>query len=291
MDHARIPTNGIDLHVARDGTAAGPLVILLHGFPEFWYGWRHQIPHLAEAGFRIWAPDQRGYNLSDKPEGVGAYTIDELTADVLGLIDAAGVEQALVVGHDWGAAVAWHLAARYPSRIRRMVIINVPHGAVMTRHIKHSPRQLLKSWYILFFQLPWLPETISRLGDWRAPAAVMRSSSRTGTFTDQDLARYREAWSQPRAFTSMIHWYRAAARKRSDRGASARIRVPTLLLWGARDQFLDRAMAQPSIELCADGQLKVFEEATHWVHHEEPRRVNHLIESFIRTGAVGRGKV
>jgi len=158
-----VKTNGIRLNVLQEDPKDGPLVILLHGFPEFSYSWRKQIGSLTEAGFRVWAPDQRGYNTSDKPDGLDAYSLDELAADVIGLIDAAGVEKALIVGHDWGASVAWWTAGKYPERIHKMVVMNVPHGGVMQKHLKKSLTQLRKSWYMFFFQIPWLPETLAAL--------------------------------------------------------------------------------------------------------------------------------
>ncbi|MFC1920019.1 alpha/beta fold hydrolase [Chloroflexota bacterium] len=281
MEHKQITANGINLHVVQDGSSTGRFVILLHGFPEFWYSWRRQIPHLAAAGYRVWAPDQRGYNLSEKPDGIAPYTLDELAADVIGLMDAAGQEKAFLVGHDWGAAVAWRVAAKYPERLARMVAINVPHGTVMLENLRRNPRQMLKSWYMFFYQLPWLPETLARLRDWRAPAKLMRLCSRLGTFTDEDLDAYRQAWSQPKAYTSMINWYRALMQKPSPPMANPRITVPTLLILGTQDRFLVREMAQPSIDLCDDGRLVFFEEATHWVHHEEADRVNELIDTFL----------
>lgn len=284
MDECRIETNGIHLHVVQAGPKSGPLVILLHGFPEFWYGFRHQIPHLADAGFRVWAPDQRGYNLSDKPEAIAAYGLDELACDVVGLADAAGQQKFFVVGHDWGAAVAWWLAAKHPERVEKMVVINVPHGAVFAEHLRTNPRQMLKSTYMLFFQLPGLPEALARRKNWELVSRALRKSSRKGTFTDEDLKRYRQAWSEPGAYTCMLNWYRAAFRAPPAPPPSRRISVPTLLIWGAQDQFLGRELAQPSIDLCDEGRLVMLEQATHWVQHEEPERVNQLIESFFREG-------
>jgi len=282
MEHQQITANGINLHVVQDGPSTGRLVILLHGFPEFWYGWRRQIPYLAAAGYRVWAPDQRGYNISDKPEGITAYTLDELAADVIGLMDAAGEEKAFVVGHDWGAAVAWWVAAKYPARVARMVVINVPHGAVLTKHLRRNFTQMRKSWYMFFFQLPWLPESLARLKNWNMLAKSLKDSSRQGTFTNNDLAIYRQAWSQPKANTSMLNWYRAAMQKPPTPPENRRITAPTLLIWGAQDKFLGRELAQPSIDLCDDGRLVFFEEATHWVQHEEADRVNELIDTFLR---------
>lgn len=280
MEQTYIETNGIRLHVLQDGPADGHLVLLLHGFPEFSHSWTEQIRHLSASGYRVWAPDQRGYNLSDKPERVVAYALDESTADVVGLIDAAGEERAFVVAHDWGAAVAWNLASRHPDRISKMVVMNVPHPKVMARHMR-SITQLKKSWYMLFFQLPWLPERLLRARGWALASWVLTASSRKGTFSERDLAAYRQAWSQPNAMRSMINWYRAVARKPPDLTGDQRITVPTLLIWGARDTALGREMAQPSVDLCDEGHLVLFERATHWVHHEETETVNHLITEFL----------
>lgn len=275
-----VKINGIKLHLAMAGPDDGRLVILLHGFPEYWYGWRHQIPNLAAEGFRVWAPDQRGYNLSDKPKAVRDYCLDELAEDVVGLIDQAGEEQVYLVGHDWGAAVAWWVATRYPARLHRLVTINAPHPAVMRRHLYRSLHQLRKSWYILFFQLPWLPEALARIGDWHQIVQTLKKSSRPGTFSDADFKNYQEAWSRPAAFRSMVHWYRAALRYPPAPPPDWRINVPTLLIWGAQDKFLGRELARISISLCSNGKLKIIEDATHWVQHKEPGEVSRLITSF-----------
>jgi pimeloyl-ACP methyl ester carboxylesterase len=258
------------------------LAILLHGFPEFWYGWRRQIPYLAAAGFRVWAPDQRGYNLSDKPAGRAAYTLDELGSDVIGLMDAAGHQTAFVVGHDWGGAVAWWLAAAHPERLERMVIINCPHGAVFTKHLRRSFTQMCKSWYMFFFQLPYVPEAMIRWKNGTMLAQTLKNSSRPGAFTSDNLKRYRQAWSQPRAATAMLNWYRAAMRRHPAPLGNHRNPVPTLLIWGAQDRFLGRELARPSIDICEDGHLVFFEEATHWVQHEACEQVNELINRFFR---------
>ncbi|MBX2998507.1 MAG: alpha/beta hydrolase [Caldilineaceae bacterium] len=281
LRHETVKTNGVRLHVVQAGPEDGPLVILLHGFPEFWYGWRRQIPALAEAGYWVWAPDQRGYNLSDKPAEIPAYNLDELTRDIVGLIDAAGREKAFVIGHDWGAAVAWWLAIHYPERVEKLGILNVPHPSVMAKTLRSQPRQLLKSWYIFFFQIPRLPEFLISRGQWQGAKQIMRRSSRPGSFSDEDLEMYREAWSQPQAFTSMINWYRAAVRNSQKMGRSRRVSIPTLMLWGVNDVALDRSMAQPSIDFCDEGRLVFFEQATHWVQHDEADKVTKFLLDFL----------
>lgn len=265
----------VRLHVVQAGPTDGPLLMLLHGFPEFWYGWHRQIGPLADAGYRVWVPDGRGYNRSDKPAGIEPYRIDQLAADVLGLLEAAGRQRAVVVGHDWGAAVAWWLALTRPDRIERLVVLNVPHPYVFGRFASTRPAQMLRSWYIAFFQLPRLPEWLLERGRCRPLVQLLRWSSRPGTFARTDLTAYQQAWSG--SLRSMIGWYRAAVQRPPTRPASGRIRVPTLLIWGARDAFLLRDMAQPSIDYCEQGRLVWLETATHWVQHEEPDRVTALI--------------
>lgn len=281
LEHHFVATNGIRLHVVQAGPEQGPVSLLLHGFPEGWFGWRRQIEPLAAAGYRVWAPDLRGYNTSDKPRGAAKYRMDELVADVAGLIAATGQPQVNLVAHDWGAAVAWVAAGRFPERLRRLVILNVPHPAVMLRALQRNPRQMLRSWYILAVQVPWLPEALARCCNWRSFVAAIRSSARPGTFTDEDMALYREAWSQPGAFSAMLNWYRGMARHGPWSMSAWRVNVPTLILWGVRDVALGRELAQPSIDLCDHGKLVFFEEATHWLQHEEPQRVNELIVEFL----------
>lgn len=281
MKEKFITTNGIKLHVVEAGPEDGKLVVLLHGFPEFWYSWRHQIDALAAAGYRVIAPDQRGYNLSDKPRATSAYAIEELAQDVVGLVAAYGRKSAMVVGHDWGAAVAWWLSLRHPEVVERLAILNVPHPAVMRKNLTSNLKQLRKSWYMFFFQLPLLPENLFKAADCAMGARSLVASSRPNAFTPIDLDRYREAWKRPGAVRAMVNWYRAALRHAPrSMPKGGRVQSPTLMIWGARDKFLGRELAQPSIERCDDGRLVFFEDATHWVHEEEPARVNELLLEF-----------
>jgi len=278
LESTFIQTNGITLHVMQAGPEDGPLLILLHGFPEFWYCWHKQIQPLADAGYRVWVPDMRGYNLSEKPRGFSAYNLDALAADVVGLIDAAGVDQARLVGHDWGAAVSWWTASKYPKRLSKLGILNVPHHRVMADHLRTSRAQRRKSWYIYLFQLPWLPEFMMRRKNYDVLARAIRGRKKRSPAENE---RYREAWSQPGALTGMVHYYRALLRDRPARAGSKRITMPTLVIWGAQDFALGREMAQPSIDLCDDGRLVFLERATHWVQHDEPERVNELLLEFL----------
>ena len=281
LEHDTVDVNGVSLHVVRSGPADGPLVVLLHGFPEFWYGWRGQIDPLAEAGYRVVVLDQRGYNRSDKPNRLAAYNLDRLVDDVVTLIEESGQEQATVVGHDWGAAVAWWLASTRPAPVERLVTINVPHPVIFRRFLTRDPRQLLRSWYMYYFQIPKLPEWGFSRNDFALGVRALRQTSRPGAFPDADLDRYREAWSQPGAVKAMIDWYRALFRTTPERSVVLPIEIPTLLIWGANDTALRQAMAEPSIDLCTDGHLTVIEDATHWVHHEAADRVNDLLLDFL----------
>jgi pimeloyl-ACP methyl ester carboxylesterase len=271
------------LNAVTAGPDDGPALLLLHGFPEFWYGWRKQIAPLADAGFRVIVPDQRGYNRSSKPSGARQYRMRELTADVLAIADQIGRERILLAGHDWGAAVAWNVAMRYAARIEKLAILNVPHPAVMLRFLRTSPRQMLRSWYMLFFQIPRLPEFLFSRGNFEGGTRALIRTSRPGTFSAEDLDRYREAWSQPGAITAMINWYRALFREMPNViGMQSRVRVPVRILWGARDGFLLPGMAVSSLKYCDNGELIEFPDAAHWIHHEEPDKVNQLLIEFFR---------
>jgi pimeloyl-ACP methyl ester carboxylesterase len=281
LEHVFLPTNNIRLHVVQSGSRYGPLVILLHGFPEFWYGWRRQIQPLVEAGFRVWVPDQRGYNLSDKPKGISSYRFDELARDVIGLVDAAGVDRCYLAGHDWGAAVAWWVAMHYPERLNKLAILNVPHPAVMVRTLSHDIQQLRRSWYMFFFQIPFLPEAILRNNDCELLVRMLKGGSKPGSFTPDDINLYQQAWWRRNALTSMLNWYRAALQVPPDFNRDTRIKTPTLILWGAQDIALGREMAQPSLDLCAEGKLVYFESSSHWVQHDSAESVNqHMVEFF-----------
>lgn len=275
-----VETNGVSLHTVQAGPEDGPLVILLHGFPECWYGWHRQIGPLAKAGYRVVVPDQRGYNLSDKPAGVDSYHLAELAADIAGLIDACDRETASVAGHDWGGTVAWWLGMEYPDRLDRLCIVNVPHPTAFEQTLRNSWSQRLKSWYVLWFQLPIVPELTAQLGDWWLARRSMESTSRVGTFTKTDMDRYRTAWSEPGAYTAMLNWYRAVVRYRP-RPYSDEVSTPTLILWGTDDEFLDPAMAHDSLGYCDVGELQLVEDASHWILHEEPAlAVEALLEFF-----------
>jgi pimeloyl-ACP methyl ester carboxylesterase len=275
----RSGNGGRRLAAIDEGPEDGPLVILLHGFPEFSYAWRNQVGPLADNGWRVLVPDQIGYNLSDKPAGLGSYDIDALADDVLRLAEAAGHRTFSLVGHDWGGMVAWWLALRDPDRIERLVILNAPHPSTMGRYAVAHPTQMLRSWYILFFQIPGLPEALLRVGGYRMARQILTRSSRGDAFSGRDLAHYRDAWSRPGALTAMINWYRALRKRREP--DTERVPMPTLILWGERDVALEFPLAVAALRRCDQGRLFRFPNATHWLQHEEPQDVNRLLLAFL----------
>ncbi len=282
METLFFQNTSVRLHAITAGPKDGPVVVLLHGFPEFWYGWRRQIESLSAAGFRVIVPDQRGYNLSSKPSGVAAYALTELVSDVVAIADQLGQEKIFLAGHDWGAAVGWSIALLHPQRIAKLVVLNVPHPSVMRKFLSTRPHQLLLSWYMFFFQLPWLPEALFCAFNFRVGVRALLRSSRPGTFTPEDLAQYRSAWSQPGSLTGMVNWYRALFRTRA-KFPDKTVRVPTRILWGERDAFLLAEMARQSLRYCTSAELFTFASATHWLQHEEPVRVSELLIDFFRS--------
>jgi pimeloyl-ACP methyl ester carboxylesterase len=276
--------NGISLHVVLAGPANGKPLIFLHGFPEFWFAWRAQIDHFVSLGYRVIIPDQRGYNLSDKPSGVVNYSIDLLAADIVGLMDNVTASRAFIVGHDVGGTVTWYLLARYPDRFTRAVILDAPHFRVFLKNLVTNPAQVRKSWYVFFFQLPWLPEILLRRKDWKLLLRALQNTVRAGVFSDSDLEMYQEAWSKAGSLTAMLNWYRApllhSSKLELDAEAS-RAKVPLLLIWGKQDSFTGVTMARESLAYCDVGSLEIIDTATHWVQHEQPARFNTVVSEFL----------
>ncbi|MBB6645954.1 alpha/beta fold hydrolase [Halobellus ruber] len=268
--------NGVSLHVVSAGDPDDPLVVLLHGFPEFWYEWHDYVEPFVEAGYRVLIPDQRGYNRSQKPTGSSSYRITQLSGDIVDLIGTEGREAAHVIGHDWGAAVAWDLALRHPAVVDRLGIINVPHPTVFERTLRSNPTQMRKSWYMFFFQLPRLPEWFVGRDEYEFMTKTMREGARPGTFSETDFERYRGAWSQAGALTAMLSWYRSLFRHRED-PQRERVTAPTCIVWGENDQALVPEMAPESADYCEEASLERFHDATHWVPHEYPDRVADIL--------------
>jgi pimeloyl-ACP methyl ester carboxylesterase len=281
MKTVSIPTrDGYNLSVKTFGSPEAKPIIFLHGFPEFWYGWRKQIPFFEEQGYFVVVPDQRGYNDSDKPAKVSEYSLNRLAGDVVSIVETLQLKNPVLVGHDWGAAVAWQAAICYPELFAKLVILNVPHMRVFIKALLTNPLQFLKSWYMYFFQVPFVPENLMAWVGFDKVAEGLRRTSRPGTFSDEELKKYAEAWARPDAMRSMINWYRAAFRH-PDLRRDVQVHVPTLILWGEKDAFLEARMARESADYCDSAEVKYFPEATHWLPHEEADAVNRAITDFI----------
>jgi pimeloyl-ACP methyl ester carboxylesterase len=268
----------VQLHYVEAGD--GPLVVLLHGFPEFWYGWRLQIKALAAAGFRVVAPDMRGYNLSSRPKGVGNYEIAKLADDVRDLIHERGAESALLAGHDWGGSVAWATAMAHPEVVDRLAILNAAHPRKLSEGL-HHPGQLIKSWYFFFFALPDLPDAVVHANNWHFFRHFLADAR--PEFTAEEMDRYIESWSQPGAASGMINYYRSSVRTPPKKAAAAiqTVKAPTLVIWGQRDAYLGQELAEPDHDDVPNlERVERLPNASHWVHHDEAERVTELLTSF-----------
>ncbi len=268
----------VRLHYVEAGD--GPLIVLLHGFPEFWYGWRRQIQPLASAGFRVVAPDMRGYNLSSRPDGVKAYDTGQLTADIRDLVHERGAQSALLAGHDWGGSVAWATAMKHPEVVDRLAILNAAHPRKLSQGL-HHPGQLRKSWYFFFFDLPDLPESVVHANRWHFFQHFLRDAR--PAYTPEEIERYIEAWSQPGAAAGMINYYRSSVRTppKQAQAALRPIKAPTLVIWGERDRYLGPELAEPDHDdVPGLDRVERLPDASHWVHHDEPKRVTQLLTEF-----------
>ncbi|MHA1632801.1 MAG: alpha/beta fold hydrolase [Candidatus Freyarchaeota archaeon] len=285
VQHVFVEANGVRLHCAVRGE--GRLIVLLHGFPEFWYSWRKQIPVLARR-FKVVTPDMRGYNLSDKPEGVESYRLNVLVEDVFGLIRAFGERRAVIVGHDWGGVVAWAFAMTHPEATERLIVMNAPHPAVWQEKVKYLPEQLRRSWYIFFFQLEKVPERYFSRNNYLVLREMLRTSTvKEGVFSEEDIERYVEAWSQPGALTAGINYYRANIRPEifmEDVQLSfPKVKSPTLVIWGEKDFALTMEVSRGAEKYVdAPYEIKYIPECGHWVQNEEPDLVNEYILDFLK---------
>jgi pimeloyl-ACP methyl ester carboxylesterase len=284
--HDFVQANGLRFHVAK--CEAEPrsdrLALLLHGFPEFSHSWRLQLPLLAKLGYRAWAPDLRGYGQTDRPEGVGEYAMEKLLDDVSGLIVASGARETLLVGHDWGGIIAWFFAMRRPKEIARLGIMNLPHPACIERALRG--RQMLRSWYVLFFQIPWLPEALLSAGDYRGiREAFVGMAVDKSRFPKELLDAYRDNAARPGALTAMINYYRALVRGGGSTRQRAlgypRIEMPTLMIWGERDTALGIQTTYGTEEFVADLTLRYLPNVSHWVQQEAPEKVNAMLEAWL----------
>jgi pimeloyl-ACP methyl ester carboxylesterase len=276
----------VRLHYVERGSGKR-LVILLHGFPECWYSWRHQLMALGES-YTVVAPDMRGYNLSDKPARIEDYRMDLLVDDVLGLVRHFGRQQAAIIGHDWGAAVAWAVAQRHPEYVWKLAALQVPPTAAWRANM--TLRQALRSWYMLFFQLPRMPEWLMSAKDFAFVERIFKKTvARPDTFTDTDIAVYKKALREPGALTAAVNYYRAnvfsmfTKRKRNHEEISdGRIRVPVLFIYGEQDHaIVPETVRDVKSYIDAPYREVRIKKSAHWVQNEAIAEVNAALQSFL----------
>lgn len=275
LQHQWADINGIRMHYAEAGSG-DEVILFLHGFPESWYSWRHQVAHFADR-YHVIAPDQRGYNLTEAAKPYDAAT---LQADVIALIDHLGVERVHLVGHDWGAMVAWWLAMNYPERLHSLAICNVPHPAVFAKRVRRSPRQMLRSWYIAFFQLPWLPEKALAARNYHRLASMIINDTRPGTFTRDDVKEMLTGWRR-QGLGGGINWYRAAIRSAKLPDPVPLILAPTVLIWGEDDVALGKDLTYGTDDYVKELTIHYLPNTSHWVQQEEPAAVNRLLDDHL----------
>jgi epoxide hydrolase 4 len=269
VEMSRRRVNGITLETAVTGPKGGPLIVLLHGFPDLWQGWHRQIGPLAESGFRVLAPNLRGYGHSDKPAGVSAYDLDILAQDVMELAATEEHAKFHLVGHDWGGIVAWWTAARFPGRISRLTVLNAPHPGVFGRYLFRNPGQMLRSWYVGFFQIPYLPEGLLHAHNFHLLRRCLESTAPPGLFSEANFEILREGWSQPGSLTAMVNYYRAVFR-RSRKSLQVAVAAPTVILMGNQDPTEEPGLAAASQELCSHSRVIVLDGVYHWPQREAP---------------------
>ena len=259
-----------------DSEGDGPLVVLLHGFPESRLSWKRQLPALAQAGFRAVAPDLRGYGGSPKPKGIGHYRMPDVASDVAELIESlSGGAPCILVGHDWGAVVAWSLAMMRPDLVRRLIILNVPHPAAIAREVKRSTRQKLNLSYQVFFQFPFLPELFMRV-------AGRRLLRRAGRFTEDEIEAYVRQWREG-GLTPMLNYYRAMRTGRGEmRKHFRKIEVPVLIIWGEGEPVFLASSLEDSDAFISNLRVERIPGAGHFVQRDAPERVTELIRDFAR---------
>lgn len=279
--HEYITTNGVKLHYVTQGE--GDLMLMLHGFPEFWYSWRHQIPEFAK-NYKVVALDLRGYNDSDKPADKSAYVMDQFNLDVEGVIKGLGYDKCILVGHDWGGAIAWNFTYAHPEMVERLIVLNIPHPAKFAEGIR-TPQQLMRSSYMFLFQLPWLPELLIQSSDYQAVETALKGMAvNKSAFSKEDLEAYKDAAAKRGAMTAMLNYYRNIFAQGMLSQNWGILQVPTLMIWGEKDTALGKELTYGTEAYVRDFQIKYIPDASHWVQQEQPELVNQYIREFLGKG-------
>lgn len=273
-----IISNGVKLHYVTQGE--GALMLMLHGFPEFWYSWRHQIPEFAK-DYKVVALDLRGYNDSDKPKAQSAYVMAEFIKDIEGVIKGLGYDKCILVGHDWGGAIAWSFAYAHPEMVERLIVLNIPHPAKFAEGFR-TPQQLLKSSYMFLFQLPVLPEMLIQAGDYQAIENAFKGMAvNKSAFTPEDIEAYKDAAAKRGALTAALNYYRNIFQQGMTDPNWGVLNVPTLMIWGEKDTALGRELSYGTATYVSPFQVRYIPDASHWVQQEKPELVNEYMREFL----------
>ncbi|MDJ0533181.1 MAG: alpha/beta hydrolase [Xenococcaceae cyanobacterium MO_207.B15] len=279
LKHDYIISNGIRLHYVTEGE--GALMMLLHGFPEFWYSWRHQIPEFAK-NYKVVALDLPGYNDSEKPKERKAYQITELLKNIEAVIKGLGYDRCILVGHDWGGMLAWHFAYAYSKMVEKLIVLNLPHPAKFAQALRANPQQMLRSWYILLFQVPLLPEFLCQANDYQLIASTFVGTATDKTaFTPEDLEAYKKAAAKLGALTAMLNYYRANFLRLFNLQEWAVLQVPTMMIWGENDTALRKELTYNTQKYVKHLQLHYIPNCSHWVQQEQPKLVNQYMRDFL----------
>lgn len=282
--HGFIHLEEVRLHYVISGPEGAPLMLFLHGFPEFWYSWRYQIREFNKE-YRVVAIDMRGYADSDKPKGVKNYTVEKLISDIRQIVPALGYEHCVLVSHDWGGALAWNFASYHPEMVSKLIVMNCPHGAAFQKFIRKSWKQFKMSWYMFFFQMPFLPELMFSINDYNAMKMIFTGSKggvKSDSTNQDDIEAYKYAASRQGGMTGPINYYRAALRFPRIFGAMPKIEKPVLLIWGKPDMALSTELAELSRQYCNNIKIEYVENSSHWVQMDKPDEVNQLMRNFLK---------
>lgn len=277
--HEYITANGLKFHYVTQGK--GPLILMLHGFPEFWYSWRHQIPEFSK-DYKVVALDLRGYNLSDKPKEQSAYVMSEFVKDIEGVIRGLGYSSCVLVAHDWGGAIAWYFACAHPEMVDKLIVMNIPHPAKFAEALRSNPQQLLRSWYAFFFQVPVLPELSVQWDDYRFIETAFKGMAIDKTaFSDEDIEAYKDAISKRGALTAAINYYRNPFQGFLKPQQWGVLEIPTLMIWGENDTALGTELTYGTETYVKDFQIRYIPNCSHWVQQEKPQLVNQYMREFL----------
>ena len=287
VDTISVEANGIKFEVDTQGDG-DKLVLCLHGWPEHSITWRYQMPFLANLGYKVWAPNLRGYGNSDAPKGIKNYQIEVLMKDILGIIKASEAKEITILSHDWGALIAWYFTMRYPGELDRLVVCNVPHPGPWLKSMTSGFEQLMRSWYVYFFQFPWLPEMLSR--NMHAGKFIRSGSAQKGNFNDDIVSIYDENASEWKKRTAMLNYYRAIVRGggfyRQYKLGFPKIEVPTLMLWGEKDLALSLKSTIGTENFVEEFTIRYFKDISHFVNEDAPNEVNTMLGAFLRNQEV-----